>query len=767
MAEPLRSTVGQFSSAGGRWQPRGQNMRAVEPAPDHPRAERGSLYILIEVTGAGGGHAALYRQLLTAAQVAFYEVGDTVEVALRQAVREVQAVLRRANEALPEAAWRAGLSMVVRYGPHLVIGQAGPSLVLVSHPKTVDVFPARLGDSGPALGGPDRPEVVIYDATVEAGSMVLMAQSDWAEQAKLEALAVAAASPSVSQATQYLGQLAGSADLSALLISFDYDIPSVKDAGAGVRPLEGGATGITGEAESPAAESARPQGKGLFGGLFGRGRTPERVEPEEVEAAPLDLEPEPELPEEPEVVAPIVTKPAPWPPSHGVRSESEPAPSLAEQRAAAEAENRQRAAWEQRIAAEAEAGVATEEIALEPEPFEPSAPPRRSAWPLVLALIFIPLLILAVVVGMLLTRTRAADAQFTEVLAGANNVITQAEQSTDDAAAAQRLAGAKEFLDQAKALRPNDEQLGEMLNRYENLVMRVEKVTPLYGIVPLWPFQGDTGHQLERVMATGESVFVLDKATNQVNRFTRSALGDSVEPVGDKPAVQKGDPVGDHTVGDLIDMVWIEAATANQRSLLHVFDAAGELVAFDEVYGQKRLIVDRAKWVTPQLIAGYNGNLYVADPGADQIWRYAPTANGYEGEPTPWFQEDKKPDMAGMVALAIDGHIWLLHSDGRLLKFLSGEQRAFAWDGLPSPFSSPSALALSQEGDRLYVADPGNSRIVEATKDGKFLRQFKAREGTLLSGIRHLFLDESKGIFYIVTADQLYKASIPQAAPAQ
>ena len=765
MAEPLRSTVGQFSSAGGRWQPRGQNMRAVEPAPDHPRAERGSLYILIEVTGAGGGHGALYRQLLTAAQTAFYEVGDTVEVALRQAVREVQAVLRRANEALPEAAWRAGLSMVVRYGPHLVIGQAGPSLVLVSHPKTVDVFPAQLGDSGPALGGPDRPEVVIYDATVEAGSMVLMAQSDWTEQAKLEALAVAAASPSVSQATQYLGQLAGSADLSALLVSFDLDIPSVRDAGAGLRPLQGGATGIAGEAEPAAAEPARPQGKGLFGGLFGRGRTPDRAEPEVVEAAPLDMETETELPPEPEFVAPIATKPVTWSPPPDVGYEPEPAPSLEEQRAAAEAESRRRAAWQERITAEAE--VATEGVGFEPEPFEPSAPPRRSAWPLVLALIFIPLLILAVVVGMLLARTRAADAQFAEVLAGANNVITQAEQSTDDAAAAQRLAGAKEFLDQAKALRPNDEQLSEMLNRYENLVMRVEKVTPLYGIVPLWPFQGDTGHQLERVVVTGESVFVLDKATNQVNRFTRSALGDSVEPVGDKPAVQKGDPVGDQTVGDLMDMTWVEAATANQRSLLHVMDATGQLVAFDEVYGQKRLVVDRAKWVTAQLIAGYNGNLYVADPGADQVWRYAPTANGYEGEPAAWFADDKKPDMAGLVAMAIDGHIWLLHSDGRLLKFLSGEQRAFAWDGLPSPFSSPSALALSQEGDRLYVADPGNSRIIEATKDGKFLRQFKAREGTLLSGIRHLFLDESKGMFYIVTADQLYKASIPQATQAQ
>ena len=188
-------------------------MRAVEPAPDHPRAERGSLYLLIEVTGAGGGHAALHRQLLNAAQTAYYEVGEAVEVALRQAVREVQAILRRANEALPEAQWRAGMTMVVRYGSQLVIGQAGPSLLLVSHPKTVNVYPEKPGESGPALGGTERPEVFIYDATFEAGSIVLLAQSDWGKQVRLEALAVAAAATGVNAATQYLGQLAGKADL--------------------------------------------------------------------------------------------------------------------------------------------------------------------------------------------------------------------------------------------------------------------------------------------------------------------------------------------------------------------------------------------------------------------------------------------------------------------------------------------------------------------------------------------------------------------------
>ena len=768
MAEPLRSTLGQFSSSGGRWQPRAQNVRAVEPAPDHPRADRGNLYILIEVTGAGGGHAALYRQMLNAAQTAFYEVGNTVEVALRQAVREVQSVLKNANVALPEARWRAGMTLVVRYGTQLVIAQAGPSLLLVSHPKTVDVFPERPEDVGPALGGPERPEVVIYDAAIEAGSMLLLAQSDWMEQVKLEALAVAAAAPTVVLATEYLGQLAGSADLSALIAAFDYGIPAVEEGGQAVRPqASGGLTGAKAiEGHQPPEEAGKPQGRGWLGGLFGRGRPLEEVEADE-EAPPV--EPEHDVVEPPERAERVTAPPPKQTPVVPVKAppvavhEPEPEPSMEEQLAAAEAEARQQAEWERRAAQRPAAAQLPPMLQEEPDLEVPPPPPvqRRSAWPIVLAAVIIPLLIVAVVVGMLFVRARAAEAQFAEKLDGARNILVQAEQAGDDATAAQRLAGAKEFLDQAKELRENDPQLAELVARYDGLVMRVEKVTPLYGIVPLWPFQPETGHSLQRVVVSGESVFVLDKARGEAWRFARSALGDSVTPA-DKPVVRKGDPAGDKFVGDLMDMAWVDAATANQRSLLHVLDATGELIGYDEVYGPKRLAINREKWTTPLLMAGYNGNLYVADPGANQIWRHVPTANGYEGEVVAWFEDAKKPDMANVVSMAIDGYIWLLYSDGRVLKFLSGEQSAFVWDGLPTPLSEPVAIAVSQEGDRLYIADPGNARIVEASKDGKFLRQFKAREGDLLRDVNHIYLDEAKGMFYLVTDDQMYKASVPQ-----
>jgi len=113
-------------------------------------------------------------------------------------------------------------------------------------------------------------------------------------------------------------------------------------------------------------------------------------------------------------------------------------------------------------------------------------------------------------------------------------------------------------------------------------------------------------------------------------------------------------------------------------------------------------------------------------------------------------------------SVAIDGSVWLLFPDGRLLKFFAGEQRPFELRGLPEPLSSPADIAVPLESDRIYIADAGNARIIEATKDGRFLRQFRAREGDVLRDVRSLFLDEQGAMFYILTSDQLFKANLPE-----
>ncbi len=727
MLHTLRTTVGQFSTSGGRWQPRAANVRAVEPAADLASAERGSLYILIEVTG--DGHTALYRQMLNAAQTAFYEMGTSVDAALRQAARSVHAVLRRANEALPEAQWRGGISLVVRYGSHLVIAQAGPSLLMVSHPKTIEQFPAQFGDWGTVLGGEERPDITIYETTVEAGSMVLMAQSDWPDQVAPEALAVAAAAADVNLASQYLAQLAGKANLSALLIGFSHDIPGVQMAPA---PTLGSRT----PQSTPEAASAEPTSapaKSLLAGagkLLGLGRAAEEEDLPPPAPRP-GTQAEPVLAQPSPAPQPITRAPAPPPPRPAA---PRPIPYL-----------------------EPDFGPTSVEAA----PIEAPAPARRSIWPVV-ALAVIPLLIIAIVLAMLYVRNRAAETQLTQALEGAASVLIQAETAQDDTLAGQRLGEARDLLDKARALRAADPRITELQTRYQAVQDRIQKVTPLYGLVPLWDFK-DPAQRLDRVLASGDSLFVLDHNAHAAYRFTRSTLGDSVNPPGD-PIISKGQTVKDLVVSELIDLAWVEAAGANQRSKLVALDTAKGLVSYDVTWGVDRLpLAGSDKVSQPQLLSGYGGNLYIADPGASQIWRYRPGAAGFENEPEPYFADDRRVNMAGLQDMAIDGNVWLLFADGQALKFFAGEQRPLIWQGFPDPPNAPTALAVPQEGDRIYLADAGNNRIVEATKDGQFLRQFRARDSDDLRNIRSLFIDEAGSMFYILTTDKLYKANVPAA----
>lgn len=742
MPQALRTTIGQFYTAEGRWQPRAINVRAVEPAAELPSAERGSLYLFIEVTG--DGHAALYRQMLNAAQTAFYEMGTGVDAALRQAVRSAHAVLRRANEALTEAQWRGGMSLVVRYGNHLVIAQAGPSLVMVSHPRTIEQYPAQLGDWGSALGGDERPDITIFETTIEAGDMVLMAQSSWPDQVAPEALAVAAAASDVGLASQYLAQLAGKANLSALLIGFGRDIPEVKappPAYIGGRPQT-----------RPAPEEAAPApGKGLLssaGRLLGLGH----VEPEEAEPAPA-VEPAvvaPPAAEPPsDVVAPPEPEPkiTPPPPARVQRAETPPPPRP------------------QPAPTPSEPFLAPDfESAAPAEPAEAAAPARRSFWPVV-ALAVIPLLIIGIVLAMLYVRNRASEEQLTQALDGAAATLLQAETAADDAQAGQRLGEARDFLDKARGLRAADPRIAELQTRYEALQDRIQKVTPLYGLVPLWEFKGAT-QRLDRVLASGDSLYVFDRDANAIYRFTRSVLGDSVSPPGD-PVISKGQSIKDQVVSELVDLAWVEATGTNQRSKLVALDASKGLVSYDVTWGVDRVPLGGAdKLVRPQLITSYGGNLYIADPGASQIWRYRPGATGYETDPEPYFADDRRVNMAGLQAMAIDGHIWLLFADGQALKFFAGEQQALVWQGFPDPLNAPTALAVPQEGDRLYIADAGNNRIIEATKEGQFLRQFRARDSDDLRNVKSLFVDEAGAMFYILTTDKLYKADVPALTAA-
>jgi hypothetical protein len=114
--------------------------------------------------------------------------------------------------------------------------------------------------------------------------------------------------------------------------------------------------------------------------------------------------------------------------------------------------------------------------------------------------------------------------------------------------------------------------------------------------------------------------------------------------------------------------------------------------------------------------------------------------------------------------MAIDGSIYLLYANGTILKFFGGEPIPFELKGLGEPLKTPTSLFTDEQTNFIYVADPGNRRILQLRKDGELFRQFKLTNGNAFEDVKGLFVDEAGGRLYILSGKALYLAEIPSGA---
>jgi DNA-binding beta-propeller fold protein YncE len=178
-------------------------------------------------------------------------------------------------------------------------------------------------------------------------------------------------------------------------------------------------------------------------------------------------------------------------------------------------------------------------------------------------------------------------------------------------------------------------------------------------------------------------------------------------------------------------------------------------------------VADSDRWLKPEAIGSYYGNLYVLDPLLGHILKYEPSDNAYTQPPSYYVNPGLQMDLTGAVDMAIDGNVYVLFADGRIEKFFNGEPRSFTLAGLPSPMTSPTTIFVSGEKEpeadgHIYVTDTGNERIVEFDKEGNFLRQFRDNPGdTHLAGLRGLYVDDERGRMFILSGTALWLVNLP------
>jgi hypothetical protein len=151
----------------------------------------------------------------------------------------------------------------------------------------------------------------------------------------------------------------------------------------------------------------------------------------------------------------------------------------------------------------------------------------------------------------------------------------------------------------------------------------------------------------------------------------------------------------------------------------------------------------------------YGGNLYLLDR-LGMIWKY-PAIEAGLGSRQRWLKGESQPDFSDSVSLAINGSIWVLKSNGTILKYTQGILEGFGVAGLDKPFSQPVAIYTDDEQENLYILDKSNLRVVVLGKSGEY---DSAYIWPGIAGVDDLVVSEAEKKILLLSGSKIYEIGL-------
>jgi len=124
---------------------------------------------------------------------------------------------------------------------------------------------------------------------------------------------------------------------------------------------------------------------------------------------------------------------------------------------------------------------------------------------------------------------------------------------------------------------------------------------------------------------------------------------------------------------------------------------------------------------------------------------------GYD-KGSAWLKTDT--DIHDAVSLAIDGDLFLLKSDGQILKFVSGYQQEFTIAGLDPKLENPTEIWTYNNLKYLYILEPTHKRVVVLDKNGQMLQQYTSDSWQNPTG---MIVDEENKVIYILDNNKIHR----------
>ncbi|MCB0138801.1 MAG: hypothetical protein KDE50_02720, partial [Caldilineaceae bacterium] len=367
---------------------------------------------------------------------------------------------------------------------------------------------------------------------------------------------------------------------------------------------------------------------------------------------------------------------------------------------------------------------------------------RMFASAAVVIALLVPIIVAAVVWQRGATARAEGEERYEEARARFLGASTALD-AGDKVSARSELTEAQSSLQMAQMLLGNQPKISALSQEIQRALQEVLQVWPLYKLVePLVRFPADA--QPWRILVVDQDIYILDTGRDLVLRFHMDAESGQITDEAGEVVLSRGETIAGQTVTDLIDMSWQAPIPGiEDKANLIVLDSSNHVFRYNQrVEGAGLLpFYGQESWQSPSQIEVYSGRVYVADGVSGQIYRYDPVEpDAYMQEPQPWLLTPFPTGLTGVQSMAIDGDIWLLFSDGKLLRFNQGQQSAFALDTAVGLMTNPVDMFVgNQENSAVYIADAGQERILVFDKEGSYKRQLQAAEGNPLRDLSGIF----------------------------
>ncbi len=701
MPNPLPTRVATASFYQGQSSDYTPNIRFIELPPDSKeKQKKGNLYIHVDVITSEVAYERLARQIVTTIQRQYYHSKTPLPAALEEAIKTVHHQLQEINTDLPEEEKHlAGITCLVAKDDLLYIVQAGPVSVGVFQNNQARWFSPLNEKEPPPLGGSKPVKVFLNSITPQPGEVIISLDSGWLGQLRPEILKRALLIPQADIIAEQIRKESHPRHRASTLILTFHELPlphAEETPPEGEKPTE--------EKPSPLFKPEKPH---LWQGVIQQAKEKAHTVRESIFSAPTSVE-EDYIKLPPAKPAKKKRKKPRWQLPFMIRTRSH-------------------------------------------------KDKRRSSWLWVLV-ILVPLLIVIGTMGLWWRGKQAQQALYKQQITSVQTALRSATEATDVKMQEHYLREATARLEKAREIKPNAPELGKLKQTIAQESDRINKV--FYPPFSFLLHQYSGSHVMRRLLVASRDIYVLDVGNGKVYYHKLASSRDQLEDSNEEvPLLQKGENVNGIPVGDPIDLAWLPAGSISRAGGPLVLDRSGHLFLYNEQFGPTDVKIDEVVWQSPQAIRIYNNRLYVLDPAMGEVWRYTNNGSNFvkNGDYYKYFPQPVP--LVGATDMAIDGNIYVLFPDGRLVCFSSGQEKPFTIKGLAQPVEHVKAFFTNELDKYIYLADVANNRIVQIDKNGHFIRQMKPDTNSKLdlTKVESLYVSEEQSEMFILTNKELWR----------